>query len=246
MSGRRPLIGVCAALEPARWAVWDQPADLLPRMYVDAVQRAGGAAVLLPVDPGWVDDPAAVLDRLDALLLAGGSDVDPASYGAEPHPKTFGVLQLRDACEIALLREALRRDMPVLGICRGMQLMNVARGGTLIQHLTDVIGDRRHQPTLGGFEGTGHSVLVDEGSAVARAAGASELTAPSHHHQAVDEIGDGVAITGRSASDHLPEALELPDQGFAIGVQWHPEADPDDRIVPALVEAARSYCAAGG
>lgn len=237
MSGRRPIIGVCAALEPAKWAVWDLPADLLPRMYVEAVQRAGGAPVLLPVDQGWVDDPGAVLDRIDGLLLAGGSDVDPASYGAEPHPKTFGALPLRDECEIALLREALERDMPVLGICRGMQLMNVARGGTLIQHLTDFVGDRRHQPTLGSFEGTGHSVLLDEGSAVARAAGVTELNALSHHHQAVDVIGDGVVISGRSASDDLPEALELPGHRFAIGVQWHPEADEHDPVIPAFVRA---------
>lgn len=240
MSARRPLIGVCAALETARWAVWDMPADLLPRMYVEAVQRAGGAAVLLPVDPGWTLDPDAALDALDGLLLAGGSDVDPASYGADPHPKTYGVLPMRDECELALLRGALDRDMPVLGICRGMQLMNVAFGGSLIQHLTDVIGDRRHQPTLGGFEGTDHAVALEADSAIARAIGAVEVTALSHHHQAVDRVGEGVSIVGRSVSDDLPEALEIPGRRFAIGVQWHPEADPADRVVPALVEAAKS------
>lgn len=240
MSAGRPLIGVCAALEPARWAVWDMPADLLPRMYVEAVQQAGGAAVLLPVDQGWIDRPDDALDAIDGLLLAGGSDVDPASYGAEPHPKTVGVLPLRDACEIALLRAALERDMPVLGICRGMQLMNVARGGTLIQHLTDFVGDRRHQPKLGDFEGTGHPVVLTKGSAVAGAAGATELVAPSHHHQAVDRLGEGVVISGRSVSDDLPEALELAGSSFAIGVQWHPEADENDRMIPALVKAARA------
>lgn len=240
MSRGRPLVGICAALETARWAAWDMPADLLPRMYCEAVQRAGGAAVLLPVDPGWEDDSDAVLDACDALLLAGGSDVDPASYGAEPHPKTFGVLPARDQCELALLRAALQRDMPVLGICRGMQLMNVAYGGTLTQHLTDVIGDRRHQPKLGDFEGTGHAVSLESNSVLSRAISAIEVMALSHHHQAVDRIGDGVVISGRSVSDELPEALEISGMRFAVGVQWHPEADPEDRVVPALVAAANS------
>lgn len=234
----RPLIGLCAALETARWAVWDMPADLLPRMYVDALQKAGGAPVLLPVDAGWAEDPGTALDALDGLVLAGGSDVDPATYGAEPHPKTFGALALRDACELALLKEALARDLPVLGICRGMQLMNVARGGTLHQHLTDVIGDRRHQPVLGTFEGADHTVVLEAGSLAARAAGATEISPPSHHHQAVDVVGEGVRVSGRSPSDDLVEAIEIPGRAFALGVQWHPEADPADRVIESFVAAA--------
>ncbi len=132
-----PIIGICTALERARWSVWDQQAMLLPRSYIDAVQRAGGIALMLPPDAAAAKDPDTVLDLIDALLLAGGADVDPSSYGAEPHEATHGTVPERDAFEIALARRAMERDMPFLGICRGMQLMNVARGGTLNQHLPD-------------------------------------------------------------------------------------------------------------
>ena len=234
----RPLIGICAALERARWSVWDLQAFLLPRMYVDAVQRAGGAAVLLPVDPAWIEDPDEVLDRIDGLMLAGGADIDPAAYGAERHPATVDTVPERDAFELALTRRALERDLPFLGICRGMQLMNVASGGTLIQHLPDSRGHEDHRRAIGTFDGADHDVRLAPGSLAARAAGETRHATKSHHHQGVDRVGEGLVVTGWAELDDLPEALERPDRRFALGVQWHPEADETSRLIAALVEEA--------
>ncbi len=236
--GMRPLIGICCALERARWGVWDLQAHLLPRMYVDAVQRAGGAAVLAPPDPGWVADPDELLDRIDALMLAGGADIDPAAYGAAPDPQTVGTVPERDAFELALTRRALERDTPLLGICRGMQLMNVAAGGTLIQHLPDSHGHSDHRRVSGSFDGADHDVRLRAGSLVARAAGEERHATKSHHHQGVDRVGEALAVTGWSELDDLPEAIERTDRRFALGVQWHPEADEASRLIGALVREA--------
>lgn len=240
----RPLIGICAALERARWSVWDLEAFLLPRMYVDAVHRAGGSAVLLPVDQGWIDDPGELLDRLDGLMLAGGCDLDPASYGAEPDPHTIGVVPERDAFELALTRAAFERDLPYLGICRGMQVMNVAAGGTLIQHLPDSHGHDDHRRVPGSFDGADHDVRLAAGSLAARAAGEELHATKSHHHQGVGEIGAGLEVTGRATLDDLPEAIERADRRFALGVQWHPEADETSRLIAALVAEAAEHAAA--
>ncbi len=234
----RPVIGLCTAVERARWAAWDLPAVLLPRDYVDAVQRAGGQALLLPPDPAWAAHPDEVLDLLDGLILAGGSDMGPETYGAKPHPETVGSVSERDTFEIALARRALERDLPFLGICRGMQVLNVALGGTLHQHLPDANGHTEHRRVPGTFEGNGHDVVLDAGSLAARAAGEERHATLSHHHQGVDEIGQGLAVTGRATMDELPEALEAPDRRFALGVQWHPEADETSRLISALVEEA--------
>jgi putative glutamine amidotransferase len=239
----RPVLGLCPALERARWSVWDSQAVLLDRNYVDAVQRAGGLAMLLPPDPLVVERPDEVLDRIDGLLLAGGSDMDPASYGAEPHPQTAGSVPERDAFELALATRALERDLPFLGICRGMQVMNVARGGTLTQHLPDDLGHEDHRRALGTFENADHDVRLADGSLAARVARTTVHATKSHHHQGVDRIGDGLEVTGWATIDELPEALEVPDRRFALGVQWHPEADPTSPLVAGLVAEARAYAA---
>ena len=233
----RPVIGICTPLENAAWGLWRERAALVPFSYVTAVQRAGGVALLLPPDPVATETPDELLDLVDALLLAGGVDVDPATYGAAPHPETDAPVPERDTFEIALARRALARDMPFLGVCRGMQVLNVALGGTLTQHLPERVGDDRHRHTPGAF--TDHDVVLDDGSLAARAAGETVHPTKSHHHQAVDVVADGLVVTGRSVGDDLPEAVELPDRRFALGVQWHPEADETSRLIAALVEEAR-------
>jgi len=232
------VIGLCTAVEQARWGTWDVPAALLPLNYVQAVQRAGGIALLLPPDPRGETDPDEFLDLVDALVLAGGSDVDPASYGATPHPTVVHVTPERDAFEVALARRALERDLPFLGICRGMQIMNVARGGDLIQDLPEHLGNREHLRTPGSFDGADHDVRLLEGSLAARAAGEEVHRTLSHHHQAIDRVGEGLAVTGWSTTDALPEAIEVPEARFALGVQWHPEADETSRLIGALVAEA--------
>jgi putative glutamine amidotransferase len=236
-SMRGPVIGICAALERARWGVWDQAAALLPLAYVEAVQRAGGVALILPPDDHLVAEPDEVLRLLDGLILAGGADIDPASYGQEAHPQTLDTVPERDAFEIALTRAAIERDMPVLGICRGMQLINVACGGTLLQHLPELVGHEEHRRVLGSFEGADHDVSLQRGSIAAHAAGEVAHATKSHHHQGVDRLGEGLVVSGQSAFDEVPEAIELPDSRFVLGVQWHPEADPASSVISAFVQA---------
>jgi len=234
----RPVIGICTPLERARWAVWDVSAFVLPRNYVDAVHRAGALALLLAPDPALVEDPDEVLDRLDGLMLAGGADIDPQVYGAAPHPLTIGSVPERDVFEIALARRALARDLPVLGICRGMQVLNIACGGTLHQHLPDVVGHAEHRRVLGSFEGADHDVRLLPGSLAARAAGEEMHATKSHHHQGIDRVGEGPEVTGWATLDELPEAIEFAGNVFALGVQWHPEADETSRLIASLVEHA--------
>jgi putative glutamine amidotransferase len=241
MDDHRPRIGICTALTQARWGVWDQRAALLSLSYITAIQEAGGLAIMIPPDPGLERDPDEMLDLIDGLILAGGDDIDPANYGAEPHPMTKDTVPERDAVELALTRAAVARDMPVLGICRGMQLMNVAFGGTLKQHLPDEYGHEDHRRVPGSFDGADHDVRLDAGTVAARAAGEELHVTKSHHHQGVDALGEGLAVSGHSTLDDLPEAIERPDSTFVLGVQWHPEVDPDSRVVAALVDEARAY-----
>lgn len=237
----RPVIGICAGLEQARWSVWDQEALLTPRGYVDAVQRAGAMALLVSPDPRLEADPDEVLDLLDGLILAGGADVDPATYGAQRSSQTVGTVPERDTFEIALAQRALERDLPLLGICRGMQLMNVACGGTLHQHLPDSHGHTDHRRSPGSFDDADHDVRLEPGSLAARAAGEERHATKSHHHQGVDALGEGLRVTGWAELDDLPEAIEAPDRRFALGVQWHPEADELSPVIAAFVrEAAAS------
>jgi putative glutamine amidotransferase len=234
----RPVIGICTAVERARWGVWDQDAFLLARSYVRAIQSAGGLVVMIPPDAELNDEPDAVLDLLDGLILAGGADIDPSAYDAEAHPETKGTVPERDDFEIALARRAMDRDIPLLGICRGMQLMNVARGGTLEQHLPDSHGHHDHRRALGSFDDADHDVRLAEGSLAHRAAGETVHATKSHHHQGIGDIAEGFEVTGWAVMDELPEALEDPALRFALGVQWHPEADETSRFVAALVDEA--------
>jgi putative glutamine amidotransferase len=228
----RPVIGICTAIESARWAAWELLANLSPRGYALAVQRAGGLAILLPPDDAAAEDPDEVLDLIDGLILAGGSDIDPGSYGARPHPETRGTWPERDRFEIALGTRALERDMPVLGVCRGMEMLNVIQGGTLDQHL----GLELHRHTPGVF--TDHGVRLEPGSLAERVVGAGHIDVKSAHHQALDELGEGVVASGH-ADDGVVEAIELPGKSFAVGVLWHPEEDERSRVVGALVNEAR-------
>jgi putative glutamine amidotransferase len=244
MTAIRPAIGICTSLEKARWSVWDQSAALLPDAYISAIQNADGLAVMIPPDAALIVNPDEMLDRIDGLILAGGADIDPSAYDADRHPATNGTSPPRDRSEIALARRAIERDMPVLGICRGMQLINVALGGTLRQHIPDLVGHEDHRRNPGSFEDSDHDVRLEEGSLAARVAGEDLHAAKSHHHQGVDALGDGLVVTGVSMLDDLPEAIEAPACRFVLGVQWHPEADEASPVIGALVAEASAYRAA--
>jgi putative glutamine amidotransferase len=241
MSETRPVIGIGTLFTEAKWTVWTQDAALLPFTYVEGVQRAGGLALLLAPDPETTEDPEQTLDLIDGLMLAGGADIDPRYYGAEPHPETRAQVPQRDAFEIALTRRAVELDMPVLGICRGMQVLNVALGGTLLQHVPETFGHTDHRRTPGSFDNADHDVRLQPQSLAAVAAGEQLHATKSHHHQGVDQIGEGLIASGLSAIDDLTEAIEAPDKRFVLGVQWHPEADARSQVIGALVRAAEDY-----
>jgi putative glutamine amidotransferase len=244
MIDSRPAIAIVTPVIDASFGVWNQQAALLPDGYATAVQRAGGLALLVIPEQPLVDKPDELLDRVDGVMLSGGYDMDPAFYGAEPDPETNTVNPLRDAFEIALTRRAVERDMPVLGICRGIQVLNVAFGGTLHQHLPNLVGHEDHRRVPGSFDGADHDVRLVPDSLAARAAGELVHATKSHHHQGVAELGEGLVVTGTAMLDDLVEAIELPERRFVLGVQWHPEADDRSRVVSALVEAAAQYRAA--
>jgi putative glutamine amidotransferase len=233
---RRPTVGITAATERVSYGPWeDVPAVMSPMRYVQAVQRAGGRAILLPPDPEDARDPEGVLGLIDALLLTGGAgDLDPALYGQERHPTTGPVHEERDAYEIALARAVLEREMPALGVCRGMQVLNLVYGGTIEQHVPDAVGHEEHRHTPGTF--ADHEVRLEPGSLAARATGAERTAVKSHHHQGVREIGDGLQVTGWSTTDDLIEALEDPGRKFVLGVLWHPEEDEKSKLIEALVK----------
>ncbi|MBU8814685.1 gamma-glutamyl-gamma-aminobutyrate hydrolase family protein [Mycolicibacterium goodii] len=225
-------------LQQAQTGVWDVRASFLPQIYFTGVNLAGGIAVLLPPQPVDGDVTDRVLDRLDGLVITGGPDVDPSRYGQQPHPQTNEPARERDEWEFALLTGALARGIPVLGVCRGAQVLNTALGGTLHQHLPDVIGHTHHQKGNAIF-GTS-DVRTVPGTRLASLIG-ERSDAQCYHHQAIDRLGDGLVVSARDA-DGVIEAVEVPGEHFVLGVQWHPEERLDDlRLFRAVVEAAKTY-----
>jgi putative glutamine amidotransferase len=230
----RPVVGITTYVTQARWSYWDVEAALVPAAYVHAIERAGGRPVLIPPSEDGVEE---TLDAVDGLLFSGGSDLDPKLYDQEPHEETFGVVPGRDRAELALLEAALARDMPVLAVCRGSQVLNVARGGDLVQHLPDVVGDEKHKHTPGTF--ADHDVTLEEGTRLAALLG-DRAPVKSHHHQGFGRVGDGLRVAAY-AEDGTIEAVEDPSHPFAMGVLWHPEAGKDLKLFEELVSAARAY-----
>jgi gamma-glutamyl-gamma-aminobutyrate hydrolase PuuD len=230
----KPLVGITAYVTPARFGAWELESVLIPRDYVRAVERAGGRAVLVPPSNDGIDE---ILDAVDGLVFSGGSDLDPELYGQEPHPRTNGIVHVRDSAELALLRAALDRDLPVLAICRGSQVLNVAFGGDLVQHLPDHVGHDGHKETDGVF--SDHDVELEPGTQLAGLLG-DRVPVKSHHHQGMDRIGAGLNVSARDEDGYV-EALEAPDRRFTVGVLWHPEAGQDARLFEALVAEAAEY-----
>jgi gamma-glutamyl-gamma-aminobutyrate hydrolase PuuD len=233
----RPLIGITAYAEDARWGVWNVPAALAPLAYVTKVEAAGGRALLVPPSEDAIGE---TLDALDGLVFTGGPDLDPALYDSEPHPETNNVRPERDRAEIALLTAALERDLPVLAICRGSQVLNVALGGDLEQHVPDLVGHDGHKEVPGVF--SRHPVAVEPGSKLHAIVG-DNVDVSSHHHQGYGRLGEGLEVVAR-ADDGTVEALEARDRAFALGVLWHPEDGDDLRLFEELVSSAREHRAA--
>jgi putative glutamine amidotransferase len=230
----RPLIGITSYAEEIRWGVWTEEAALVPLAYVRAVEHAGGRALVVPPTEEGLDE---TLDALDGVIFSGGGDLDPSLYEAEPHPETDAPREARDAAEMRMLQAALDRDMPVLAICRGSQVLNVARGGDLVQHLPDEVGHERHKHEPGSF--SDHEVEVEAGSRLGALVG-DRAPVKSHHHQGYGRIGDGLREVAW-AEDGIVEGLEDPAKRFAVGVLWHPEEGEDFALFKGLVEEARRY-----
>jgi putative glutamine amidotransferase len=230
----RPLIGITSYEEPVAWGAWNVEAVLVPSAYVRAVQKVGGRALVVPPADGGLDE---TLAAVDGLIFSGGGDIHPEVYGATPHEAVRGVNPKRDEAELAMLRAALDRDMPVLAVCRGSQVLNVALGGDLVQHLPEVVGHDRHLHTPGEF--ADHEVRVEPESCVGRILG-DRAPVKSHHHQAFGRLGGGLREAAW-ADDGTVEAIEDPSRRFALGVLWHPEEGEDLALFEALVAEARSY-----
>lgn len=233
----KPIIGLTTYSEPASMLFWQTRFALVHQAYIEAITDAGGIAVLLPPQPAFDWDADAVVRRLDGLVLAGGADLDPSLYGQQPHPTTGLPRNDRDAWELALLRSAITADLPTLCICRGMQLLNVLRGGTLHQHLPEVTRTNLHQPALGEFGYVEVSLTSDS------AAGAllgDRVEVACHHHQAIDSVGADLRVVGRG-SDGTIEAVEATDREFLLAVQWHPEQRRSDAALFAGLVASASH-----
>jgi putative glutamine amidotransferase len=235
----RPLIGITSYAEEIRWGVWTEEAALIPLSYVRAVEHAGGRPLVVPPSENGLEETLGVLD---GLILSGGADLDPALYDADAHPETDTPRPERDHAELRLLEAALERDMPVLAVCRGSQLLNVARGGDLVQHLPERVGHEHHKHEPGQF--SDHGVRLDPDSRVGTLLG-EHAPVKSHHHQGYGRIGTGLREAAW-AEDGTIEALEAADRRFAVGVLWHPEEGEDFALFRALVDEARSFREARG
>lgn len=237
--GARPVIGVTAYDEEASWGHWRKQASLVPAEYLRSLAAERAIPVIVPVQGAQeLDGLDELIRRLDGLVLTGGPDVDPALYGADPHPRSQPPRASRDESELALLAAAERADLPVLAVCRGMQLFNVAHGGTLVQHLPDVVGHEGHNPTPGEF--SRHIVRIDEASLLHKLLGWKQRSVPTHHHQAIDRLAGGLSAVAW-AEDGTIEGIEDRSRHFLVGVQWHVEADDDRALFDALVEAAGAF-----
>ena len=235
----RPTIGITSYWAPVSLGSWSGRATVTFHGYIEGTRLAGGRPLVIPADPHLADDPDDVLDLLEAIVFVGGDDVGPEEYGAERHPRTGPRHERRDAVELSLMRRAIERDTPVLAICRGFQVLNVAQGGTLVQHLDDHIDQRPHREDDATY-GV-HNVITEPGSRLREIVG-ERVTVHSHHHQGADRIGDGLAVAARSAADRIPEGLEDASRRFCIGVLWHPDADAEGggaSLFQALVSSAR-------
>jgi putative glutamine amidotransferase len=230
----RPVVGITTYVTPAKWGYWELEAVLVPAQYVQAVEQAGGRPLLVPPSEAGLEE---TLDAVDALIFSGGSDLEPEMYAQEVHAQTSGIVRERDEAELALLSAALERDMPVLAICRGSQVLNVALGGDLVQHLPEVVGDEKHMRTPGVF--ADHDVEVEPGTRIAELLG-DRAPVKSHHHQGLGRLGEGLVTTAH-AEDGTIEAVEDPSRRFALGVLWHPEAGEDLKLFEELVCEAREY-----
>ncbi|HZB76992.1 MAG TPA: gamma-glutamyl-gamma-aminobutyrate hydrolase family protein [Solirubrobacteraceae bacterium] len=240
-----PNIGVSCNVEDIRYGgLWTERAAMVPMTYVRAVTRAGGRPLLIAPTPADLADPDPLLDLLDGVLITGGADLAAETYGASAHPETAPSDAGRDAFEVALVRAASERDLPCLGICRGMQVVNVAHGGTLEQHLPDRLARDIHRGPDGDF--ADHHVEVEPGSLAAVAAGDTRVAVRSYHHQGVERVGAGLRVTARAEGDATVEAVEDASRRFMLGVLWHPEEDEADRLIGAFVRECRARAAAAG
>ncbi len=239
LSGPKPRIGLTTYRQQGQTGVWDTEMAMIPAFYIEGITRAGGLAIMLPPQQLTSAEAKDIVSSLDGLMLCGGRDIDPSRYGQSPHREAEEPDKLRDSLEEQLLSAAIDADVPFLGICRGAQMLNINRGGTLIQHLPDVVGDNRYQK--GNAEFTPADVEVDKSSILGSLVGEKVSNAALYHHQAIDDLGQGLKITAKS-EDGIVEAVELADHPFGVAVQWHPEQTLDDlRIFEGLIEAARKY-----
>ncbi len=235
----RPTVGITSAVEEVSYGPWKGvPAALVPMSYARSILRAGGRTILLVPNTEDTDNPSEILDLLDALIVSGGAgDLDPALYGHERHPETGSVNPARDAYELALVNGAVERNLPTLGVCRGVEVINVAYGGTLEQHLPDAVGHEKHR-TRGTF--VNHNVRLSEGSLAARATGNILEAVKSCHHQGIRDVGGRLLATGWATMDDTVEAVEDPELSFMLGVLWHPEEDEKSRLISSLLDCRES------